>query len=365
MRLRGCGHIAIALMLCAAVSASAAPTKRRAAVHASSNAPHLASLVVEPAHVALTGPLNSQHLLITGRFSDGSEIDLTRAAVCKPAKPGVVRIDHDVVAPVGNGTVDLLVRADGQTAHIPATVRDFEKTAPVSLTNDIEPILTRIGCNQGTCHGQQNGKGGFKLSLRGYDSGFDFEQITKDAGGKRVDLKSPEKSLILLKPTMEVPHGGGPRLTKGSQEYNLILRWLREGRVAPSDKEPKLAELRVSPAERVLPKPGMVQPILAIAKYSDGSERDVTSLCRFSSQNDAVASVTDGGAVTVRQPGESAIMVSYGGEVKVTRVLVPQSAPPLDVAHLPRANFIDGLVYAKLAKMRIPPSGRCTDAEFL
>jgi hypothetical protein len=367
MRNRVCSMMGTILAACAVTTAGALPVpKPHPSMHSAEHAAVLKSLVVEPHNVLLTGPLSQQHLLVTGRYSDGGEADLTSQASIKLAKHDVLRIDRGtVLVPTGNGKIELTVRVGAQMVKVPVVVRDFDRVTPVSLSNDIEPILTRIGCNQGTCHGQQNGKGGFKLSLRGYDSSFDFEQITKDNGGKRIDVKDPEKSLFLAKPTMEVPHGGGPRLTKGSPEYNLILRWLREGRVAPSDKEPRLSDLRVTPAERVMSRPGMEQRILAIAKYTDGTERDVTTLCRFASQNDAVAGASEQGVVTARQPGESAIMVSYGGDVKVTRVLVPRPAAPLELARLPRANFIDGLVYRKLAQMRIPPSGRATDAEFL
>ena len=358
--------IAIGLALCCAIGAGAEPATRRTHPHAASPAVTLKSISIEPRNFSLDGPLSRRHLLVTGRYSDGSQTDLTSKAACTASKPGVVRVlGGPTIVPVGNGSATLIVRVGTQTVNVAVTVKDFDKSTPVSLANDIEPIMTRIGCNQGTCHGQQNGKGGFKLSLRGYDAAYDFEQVTKDAEGKRIDAKLPEKSLFLTKPTMEVPHGGGPRLVKGSPEYNLILRWVREGRAAPADKEPRLAELRVTPAERILARPGLAQPITALAKYSDGTERDVTDLCRFSSQNDVVAAVTEQGMVTARQPGESAIMVSYGGEVKVTRILVPRSTPPLDISRLARANFIDDLVYQKLAKMRIPPSGRCTDAEFL
>lgn len=366
MKLRICELAALVLAFCACGAARAGAGPHRVRGGASSRAIVLRSVSVEPARILLAGPLARQSLLVTGKYSDGSEVDLSAQSKCFLTKPGIVRIDPDNrLAPLADGTVDLTVRVSTQTFKTKVTVTDIRKLVPVSLSNDIEPILTRIGCNSGTCHGQQNGKGGFKLSLRGYDPAFDFEQIAKDSGGKRIDEKAPEKSLILAKPTLQVPHGGGPRITAGSPEYNLLLRWLREGHAAPTDKEPRLSELKITPTERVLNHAGMQQHILATAQFTDGSERDVTALCRYSSQNDAVASVTDQGIVSVKQPGESAIMVSYGGDVKVTRILVPRPGAPLDLSHLPRANFIDDLVYRKLGQMRIPPSGRSTDAEFL
>ncbi len=355
--------LSICAAICGGFRGGATPAYSRST---GPQSPTVISLEIEPRRASLTGPLSHQDLLVTGSCADGSEIDLTPRAACVPVKPGVVRIEHGIrLIPIGDGTVDIIVRCAGKSSRVTVIVKDFKKLAPVSLANDIEPLITCIGCNSGTCHGQQNGKGGFKLSLRGFDPAFDFEQITRDGSGHRVDVKVPEKSLVLAKPSLETPHGGGLRLAKGTPEYNLVLRWIREGRVAPGDKEPRLAELVVSPTERVVSKLGAAQRILATARYTDGTERDVTQLCRYSSQNDAVASVTDQGVVKVRQAGESAIMVSYGGDVKVTRILVPQSGPPINTSRLPRANFIDDLIYRKLTQMRIPPSGRCTDTEFL
>lgn len=245
----------------------------------------------------------------------------------------------------------------------PPAAKTAHKRPPVSLVNDVEPVLTKIGCNQGICHGQQNGQGGFKLSLRGWDPAFDWEQITKDANGKRVFAANPARSLLLLKPTGDVPHGGGKVLAKGSPEYLLLLRWLREGRAAPSEKDVRLTDLVVTPTERILPRPGGTQQLAVAARYSDGTARDVTPLARYQSQNDAVASVDDHGRVTARSSGESAVLVAYGGEVRTASFLVPYGNPvPAPTAS---AGYIDDLVYRKLRQLHITPSSRATDSEFI
>jgi hypothetical protein len=236
---------------------------------------------------------------------------------------------------------------------------------PVSLANDVEPALTKLGCNRGACHGSQHGKGGFRLSLSGFDPAFDYETMVREAQGRRVAVAAPERSLLLLKPTLRIPHGGGMILTKGSAEYNLLLRWIKSGAPAPNEQERHLVSVSVTPAERVLPHSNLRQQIAVIARYSDGATRDVTAMARYASQNDAVAGVDGKGLVTTKKPGESAIMISYCGEVRVVRIMVPFPNPPVDFTRLRRANTIDELIYRKLARVRLSPSPRCSDAEFL
>jgi hypothetical protein len=217
------------------------------------------------------------------------------------------------------------------------------------------------------CHGQQNGQGGFKLSLRGWDPDFDYEQIVKADNGRRVSRTYPVKSLLLLKPSGGAPHGGGVLLKKGSPEYNLVLRWLRDGMAAPDDKEAQLRELTVTPRERVLDRPGQDLRLRVTARYSDGAARDVTGLARYQTQNDAVAAVDEQGRVARKAPGESAILVSYGGEVRTVNLLVPfaRAAAPVNSTAVAPTGYVDDLVARKLAKLGLVASGRSTDSEFL
>ncbi len=277
-----------------------------------------------------------------------------------------------VLLPVLAVCAGLGIAAPGREQSLsPTTMAAARKPTPVSLTNDVLPVLTKIGCNQAACHGQQNGQGGFKLSLRGWDSAFDWEQIVKADNGRRVFPKNPARSLLLTKPTGQAAHGGGVVLPKGSPEYRLLLRWLREGMTAPGDKDVYLTELLVTPGERVLPRPGIKQSLSVTARYSDGTSRDVTKLAHYQSQNDAVAAVGADGQITAKNPGESAVMVAYGGEVETANILVPYPArtpiklPAAAAAAAVNASYIDDLVYRKLAKLGIALSGRTSDAEFL
>jgi hypothetical protein len=349
-----------------------------AAVPVKSAPVKLVGLRLDPPQITLARPLASQRLVVTGRYSDGSERDLTSQAHFRLPKPNIARLEaKNTLVAVHDGTADLIAQVGKRTSRAALHVFNSHRPSPVSFSNDLAPIFTKIGCNQGSCHGQQNGQGGFKLSLRGWDPAADVEQIVKADKGRRIDAKEPEKSLLLLKPTMQVAHGGGPRLRKGSPEYNLLLRWIQEGLNGPDERSPRLARIVVTPGERVLTQPGQSQHLLVTARFTDGTTRDVTALARYQSQNDAVAGVDEQGLVTARQCGESAIMVSYGGDVKAANILVPYpvledrstagrpaKTAPTKAAVTP-PSYIDSLVARKLALLRLQTSGRSTDSEFL
>jgi Protein of unknown function (DUF1553)/Protein of unknown function (DUF1549)/Bacterial Ig-like domain (group 2) len=302
---------------------------------------------------------------VTGRLADGSERDVTRAAKFQVADGAIAQVSPEgFVSPLKDGTTTLTIRAGGKTAPVSVTVKDAGKRAPVRFTTDIIPIFTKIGCNQGACHGAQAGQGGFKLSLRGYDPDLDYDQIVKQANGKRVNKEKPEESLLLKKPTAAVPHGGGRRIEKGSPPYETLRRWLKEGMAAPDEKL-AVQQVTLYPAERLFSRPGEEQQLLVTARLSDGTTRDVTAMARYSSNDDAVATVDETGRVTAKGGGASAIMISYLGRVKISRVAVPVGPKPLDLSRLPRANYIDDQVYRKLEQLRIEPSGTAPDREFL
>jgi hypothetical protein len=230
----------------------------------------------------------------------------------------------------------------------------------------IEPVLTKAGCNSGSCHGALAGKGGLKLSLRGYDPDADHFVLTRQALGRRVDRQEPEKSLMLLKPTRQMAHGGGKRFDTDSEEYRRIAAWIAAGAPAPRPDAPSVKRLEVIPPATTL-KPKDTLQIAVRAWYTDGHAEDVTRWARFTSSEDMVATVDEGGRVTVMGAGEAAVNVGYANLVAAATVTVPRPEPvdPRVFAQSPRNNFIDELVLKKLEALRIPPSGPCTDAEFI
>ncbi|WP_052572417.1 DUF1549 and DUF1553 domain-containing protein [Chthonomonas calidirosea] len=247
----------------------------------------------------------------------------------------------------------------------------------VSFVNDVEPTLTRLGCNQGACHGSQYGKGGFKLSLFGTDSDLDYIALTRQAKGRRVNVADPIHSLILLKPTMTVPHGGGRRLIPGSSYYYTLLHWIQEGAPGPNPNEPKLVSLSVTPSEKVAYKGSSPFHIIVKATYSDGSVRNVTSLANINTIDDGVASCTPDGVVRAVGSGQTPIMARFGGLATVCIVMVPY---PSHAPYTPQTagyhanpadpdqkivDEIDALVEQKQKALHLSPSPICSDRTFI
>ena len=216
-------------------------------------------------------------------------------------------------------------------------------------------MLTKLGCNSGACHGSQYGKGGFKLSLLGFDAEADYDAIVKDLKGRRVDLESPSDSLILRKPSMALPHGGGRRFAAGSASYNLLLSWISSGVASPSQEDPMLVSVDVVPASQTLAV-GQRIGIRATARYNNGSTRDVTALARIEVVDDSVAEIAADGSVTAKAGGLAVILARYMGRSAVANLLVPYaSASPLKTFQ--PNNYIDEIVTAKWRQLGLRPAG--------
>jgi hypothetical protein len=244
---------------------------------------------------------------------------------------------------------------------VPAFAED-----PVSFTRDVVPILTKAGCNQGACHGAQHGKGGFRLSLLGFDPGFDYDQIVQSAEGRRVVLADPERSILLLKPTLTMEHAGGERFAVRSPFYEVLKRWLEDGAPEPAASDPVVTRLEASPAKRLM-APGERQQITIHATWTDAkgrSERvDVTSIAQYDALNNSIADVTPGGLITAKAAGETHIMIRFCGQVAVVQVTLP-FAKLAGYPDLPRGNFIDDKLLGKWKDLGLTPSPACSDAEF-
>lgn len=238
---------------------------------------------------------------------------------------------------------------------------------PVTFEKDIEPLLARFGCNSGPCHGKSRGQNGFQLSLLGFDPDFDFHAIVNESRGRRVLPAAPEHSMVLAKPAGKVPHGGGRLFAPGDAAYERIHAWIKAGMPRTPADAPRVARISVNPSERVLGFKEEV-PLRVTAHYTDGSTADVTHLAMYQSNESVIAAVSSEGRVkTGPLPGEAAIMARFMEKFAVCNILIPQpkAVPPELYAGLPRRNFIDGLVWDKLRKLNITPSGPASDAKFL
>jgi hypothetical protein len=234
----------------------------------------------------------------------------------------------------------------------------------VSFRNDVMAVLSKAGCNAGACHGNQNGKGGLKLSLRGEDPAWDYNALTRDGLGRRTDRLHPAESLILRKPTATIPHEGGRRFGTDSPEYAVLLRWVRAGTPDDLPGTPALVGLDVTPAEQVLLEPADGVRVRVRATFSDGSRRDVSRLAVYETSNQ-VATVTPAGEVRRQQTGETAILVRYLDRQAVVRLAFVPARPGYAWHDVPEANFIDHHVFARLRALRMRPSDLCTDSVFL
>ncbi|MBM3457681.1 MAG: DUF1549 domain-containing protein, partial [Armatimonadetes bacterium] len=253
-------------------------------------------------------------------------------------------------------------RADRATTvsrrPVPAVARRPE------FLRDVLPLLSRAGCNTGTCHGAAIGQGGFRLSLLGYDPEADHASITRELEGRRVDLEAPAASLLLRKPAGTLPHGGGKRLLSGSSGYETVRAWIAQG-AAAGDLDRKVTRLEVSPADVLLPGPGRAVPLRVRAIWSDGSAQDATGLALFTSYDPSLVVLDQGGSARLLRPGVGIVMVRYQGQAVSVRLAAPLGRAPLRASGSPPAHPIDRAVWGELARLRVAPAGRSEDAAFL
>jgi hypothetical protein len=242
-----------------------------------------------------------------------------------------------------------------------------EDQSPISFQLDVQPVLTATGCNAGACHGKQRGQNGFQLSLLGFDADFDYGAIAKESRGRRIFPASAEQSLLLLKATGQIAHGGGIRFDIDSVYYQTLLNWIKQGSRRRVEQESQLAGIALNHNSRLL-KPGETLALNVVATFTDGTTRDVTSLSNFLSNDSAIVAVdTTGKIIAGNLPGETAIMARYMNHIQVCQVAIPLTEP-VDAQvfqALPRNNFVDDLVWQKLESLNIPPSPAIDDAKFM
>lgn len=325
-----------------------------------------AKLSIYPPKVDLAGPEARQQLLAEADLGRAQE-DWTRLAEWSSSNPKVAAVDASgLVTPAGEGEAVITARREGQSATVKVRVHGARAPFTWSFRNHVIPVLTKAGCNQGACHGALAGKNGFKLTLRGYDPELDYDMLTRQSAGRRVSLAEPSSSLMLLKPTMAIPHGGGKRLAPNSLEYRVIAEWIAAGAPRPNSKDKEVAALEVFPGKAIL-KPGSEQRLVVRAKYSDGSIDDVTRWVKYTSNSEGVATVDESGRVKVTGHGETAVTLWYSSRVLYATITSPYpNTVSQDVYDsFPRNNFIDNHIIAKLKNLNIAPSKPADDATFI
>jgi hypothetical protein len=323
------------------------------------------AIVIEPTRFELLGKRSRQQLLVTGKYSGEDVRDLTPAAIIVSSNPAIVKIEGTVALPVADGEATLTATAGGQSVSVPVVVKNVEAAAPISFKNETQMALTKSGCNMGACHGSPSGKGGFRLSLRAYDSPLDIMTVRSEFFGRRTNIMEPSQSLLLRKPLMEVAHGGGKRMTKGDAVHRVLEQWIAEGMRLDPQTEPDLLKIETVPSKRILRQPAARQQIMVLGHFSDGSIRDLTPLTDFSSSNETVGSVNSAGLVTKNGRGETAVLARYLDKMSTTYMTFLEDVPGFAWNNPPENNFIDTAVFEKLKQLQILPSDLCTDDEFL
>jgi hypothetical protein len=307
-----------------------------------------------------------QQIIVTSRYADGSLRDLTPYCTWRAESPGVVTVgDGGFVQPLKDGSTHVIAQAGPYAAHVSVVVEGFDTPLPVSFRHDLVAALSVAGCNQGACHGIPSGRGGFKLSLRGYDPAVDYLELTRGAHGRRTDRLDAQASLIYQKALGRVPHQGGKRFEADSVAARTMLAWLEQG--MPDDRAdlPKLEDLEIVPGSRVLRAPARRQQLAVLAHYSDGSVSDVTRLTVFASSDEGLAQVGRDGLVELHHAGEAAILCRYLDAIRCVRLTRLEPRDGFRWPDPPVNNYVDRHIFDKLQTLNILPSELCSDHEFL
>jgi len=331
---------------------------------AAASAAEVVSVAVYPPDIRLNTKADLQRFVVVATREDGVTLDVTAQAAVKLIDGKLCRLEKNALYPVADGQTTLEVEYQGFKTAATVAVKDAAAERPISFQLDVMPIFMRGGCNTGSCHGAARGKDGFRLSLFGFDPQGDYYRLTREIGTRRINLASPADSLLIEKVIGAVPHTGGKRFEADSQYCQTLLRWLEDG--ARNDEKPPPAVVGVDlyPPAAVLEGEAATQQFIARARYADGTDRDITSLATFMSNNDNSAKVSPDGLVTAAVRGEAFLMARFETHTVGNQVLVlPQdlqyTAPPIS------GNYIDRLVGEKLKKLRILPSELCSDEAFL
>jgi WD40 repeat protein len=322
------------------------------------------ALAVDPQRVEVASPVDYVQLLLTARLSDDRQVDVTRSARWSVEGDVGTVSSAGVFRPRRNGTGRIVAQFEALRVEQPVQVTGLDARFQPDFIHDVNPILSRLGCNAGTCHGAAKGKNGFKLSLRGYDALLDVRSLTDDLASRRVSVASPVDSLILLKATASVPHQGGQVIRQSDDYYPVIRAWIASG--AKLDRStPRVAKIEIRPIDPVLQDIGQTQQMRVIATYGDGASRDVTHEAFIGSGNTEVATARPSGVLTAVRRGEAPVLARYEGAYAATTMTVMGDRTGFAWEQPETWGRIDALVAGKWERMKIRPSGLCSDVEYV
>ena len=325
----------------------------------------LVELRVSPPEINLTGAQDRQAILVQAIYADGITRDVADKATYTPGNAALLKQDGQTFRAAADGQTELKVTFEGKECIVPVNVEKAAETKPISFKLDVMPVFMKSGCNSGSCHGAARGKDGFRLSLFGFDPDGDHYRITRELSGRRIDMAVPASSLLVEKSIGAVPHTGGKRVDPNSELYQNMVSWITAGCPRDPADIPTCTSIDLYPKNAVLDGEGATQKLTVRAKYSDGTDRDVTHLALFLTNNETSAAVAPEGVVKAGARGEAFVMARFATHTVGSQFIVLPKGLNFVEQPADNANYIDELVNAKLKKLRLHPSGQCTDEEFL
>jgi len=322
------------------------------------------SLDVQPPKVVLSGKYETAQVVVTARLASGDSVDATRLARLQLEGEAATLTPLGQVKPVRNGRATVKAELGGQTVSASVEVAGVGEQQAVDFIRDVNPVMTKLGCNAGTCHGAKDGKAGFKLSLRGYDPIFDVRSLKDDLAARRLNTASPDDSLMLLKSTAGVPHEGGQRTQMGEPYYEILRAWIADGATLDL-AAPRVTKIEVFPRDPVVQQIGARQQVRIVASYSDGKTRDVTAEAFVESGNTDVAKTDGAGLVETLRRGEAPLLARYEGNYAATTLTVMGDRTGFVWQQPETWSRVDEFVAAKWQRMKIEASPLCSDSDFL
>ena len=342
------------------------PEELKAMAALNEKLPQLTKVEIFPDKYSLETARDFHRVVVMATFSDATTRDVTRFSNLRVADTGVAKLEADILKPVADaGSTEIIANVGGQTVKAVVAVKDGKKDRPVSYHLDVMPVWLRGGCNQGGCHGAARGKDGFRLSLFGMDPDGDYIRLTREMVGRRINLAIPEESTLVEKAVGSVPHSGNQCYEPESEYNKTVLEWISNGAVNDAPGYAKVTGIEVFPKQIVLEGAGNTQQITVKATYSDGTDRDVTKLALFMSNNDPTASIDKQGLVTSGDRGVAFMLARFDVYSVTSQVLVIPDKLQYERPKVAETNFIDQLVNENLHKLRILPSGLCSDEEYV
>jgi hypothetical protein len=305
-------------------------------------------------------------VVVMATFKDATTQDVTQFSGLKIADPKIASLERDVIKPVADsGQTELVATVGGKTVKAVVEVAQGHQDREVSWRLDVMPVFMRGTCNSGGCHGAARGKDGFRLSLFGMDPAGDFERVTREMPGRRINLAIPEESTLIEKAIGAVPHSGNQCFDDKSAYYKTLIEWIEKGAVNDKPEVATVTGIEVFPKQIVLEGAGSRQQMTVRASYSDGTDRDVTSLALFMSNNDPVATINNSGLIQSGDRGAAFMLARFDVYSTTAQVLVIPDKLQYERPKLAETNYIDTHVNENLHKLRILPSGICTDEEYI